>query len=460
MKLLIVLVLVAALAVGGVLLARHDERPEWTTDSPAAAAALEEAIAARQKLYAAEALGHLETALDLDPDFVMPRIELIQLRRFGAVDRERVERLIEELRQVDLDRLNPRERLLVGYYLARIDHDSDRAEALLEGYLAEHPDDPYAVNLECSRHWGSPQTVREAEACYRRLIRLEPNWVEAQNHLGYLAMAKGDFADAEEQFEVYRYLAPDQANPHDSLGELLMSVGRWDEAEAEFRAAIELRPDFCASWLHLADLALLRRDFAAAREALAEAHGTGGCPEAELAAYGCRVRVMEGLTQGWEPAYEAAAGCDELQGPSAVVAMRAAAATGHEEMADELQARYEKYLAETENPEYRSRLDHIVGARLLEEGDPVAAAERLRAADRGLTYFGSAEAIFKLYNRLLLAEALAASGRAAEAAALRAEVEEVNPRFGPVSPPGAAAARAAGAAGAGAGRSREAPSAP
>jgi len=461
MKLLIVLVLVAALAVGGVLLARHDERPEWTTDSPAAAAALEEAIAARQGFYVGEALAQLEKALALDPDFVVPRLELINLRRFGVVDSERVERLIEELRQADLDRLTPRERLLVGYYLAQIDHDRERATALLEAHLAEHPDDPYAVALECGRHWGA-ERVAEAEACYRRLIRLEPNWVEAQNHLGYLAMARGDFADAEEQFEIYRYLAPDQANPHDSLGELLMLTGRWEEAETELRRALELKPDFCVSWMHLTDLALLEGDPTLADEILAEAREADGCPPAELAAVGCKVRVMEGVSRSWEAAYEAARGCDELYGQAEVFAMRAAAATGHADFADERQGKYEERVAETEggDPQSRAMLDHLIGARRLEEGDAAAAVEALGAADERLTYFGGELAVFKLYNRLLLAEALRAAGRAEEAAALQAEVREVNPRMALPSPSAASGAAAGGPPGAGAGRSREAPSAP
>ena len=455
MKLLIVLVLVAALAVGGVLLARHEsESPEWTTDSPAAAAAFEEAIAARQKLYGSEALAHLEQALALDPDFVMPHLELIQLRRLGVVDRERVGELVEELKQVDLDRLNPRERLLVRYYLAEIDRDRERAAALLEEYLAERPDDPYAVALKCQRLWGAEE-AGEAEACYRRLIELEPNWVEAQNHLGYLAMGRGDFADAEEQFEIYRYIAPDQANPHDSLGELLLVVGRWEEAEAEFRRALELRPDFCASWLHLADLSLLEGDPAEAAEIVADARQAGGCPSAELTMFECKVGVMRGVAESWQAAYEAARACDELYGQSEVFAMRAAVATGHTELADELQAKHEKRAAEYGG--HSPMLDHLVGARRLQEGDPAAAVERFRAADAHLRYFGAGDAVFKLYNRLLLADALAAAGRPEEAAALRAEVREVNPLLADLAPP---AAVASGSAAAGAGGSREAPSAP
>ena len=44
-------------------------------------------------------------------------------------------------------------------------------------------------------------------------------------------MMQGRFAEAEESFKSYRFIALDQANPHDSLGELYITTGRYDEAE-------------------------------------------------------------------------------------------------------------------------------------------------------------------------------------------------------------------------------------
>jgi len=44
--------------------------------------------------------------------------------------------------------------------------------------------------------------------------------------LGYIKMMQGRFAEAEESFMSYRFIAPDQANPHDSLGELYITTGR------------------------------------------------------------------------------------------------------------------------------------------------------------------------------------------------------------------------------------------
>ena len=78
-------------------------------------------------------------------------------------------------------------------------------------------------------------------------MEIAPNWVIAYNQLGYINMSKGRFAEAEERFKSYRFIAPDQANPHDSLGELFIALGRNDEAEESFEKAIEIKPDFWAS---------------------------------------------------------------------------------------------------------------------------------------------------------------------------------------------------------------------
>jgi hypothetical protein len=102
----------------------------------------------------------------------------------------------------------------------------------------------------------------------------------------------------------------------------------------------------------------------------------------------------------------------------------------------------ESYGGETD-PMLRPVLDHLEGVGLLDGGDPAGAAERFRAADGGLQY-RSQQWTFKLFNRVALAAALEAAGRADEAATVRAEIDRVNPRLradGAMRLPQVAAAR-------------------
>ena len=72
---------------------------------------------------------------------------------------------------------------------------------------------------------------------------------------------------------------------------------------------------------------------------------------------------------------------------------------------------------------------HIEGRDLASRGQRVEAIAKLRKADDEATYAGESAGLFKLYNRLVLADLLEAEGKSAEAAAVRASVDAVNPHF-------------------------------
>ena len=70
---------------------------------------------------------------------------------------------------------------------------------------------------------------------------------------------------------------------------------------------------------------------------------------------------------------------------------------------------------------------HMQGVRLALQGDYAEAEEKLRAADEGLTYVEAGVGIYKLFNRMVLAEVLLADQQDAEAHGLLSKVRSVNP---------------------------------
>ncbi|HUO87094.1 MAG TPA: hypothetical protein VM617_06860 [Thermoanaerobaculia bacterium] len=422
LALLLPVALAAAVAAG---CWRH-EAPQWTSESSAALAELEAGHEAMQKLYFSDASDHFGRALEHDPDLVVAKLRVVQLGRSPAAPPQRIAELIEEVRAADLDTLTPRESLLVRYFLARIDRELERAKTAVDAYLAEHPDDPYAIELVCGVAFAAGD-LDEAERCNRRLIELDPNRVGAQNTLGYLAMARGDFAGAEERFTVYRYVAPDQANPHDSLGELYLLTGRYDEAVAEFESAVAAKSDFCPSWQNLVLAELLRDDFAAAETRLAEARRANGCGDRTLTLIACRIDLWRSKVSG-EPGAVLERG-NECRGESVellVISAWAAWTAGHADEAAAIEEQLKPY--GDQEPSARASVEHLAGVRLLHTGDPAAAAERFRAADRQLL-FHSQQWLFKQFNRRALAVALAAAGEGDAAAAVRAEISAVDPHL-------------------------------
>ena len=429
-KLLIGLAVLLVLAGGMMLMARRTE-PGWTTDSAQALAALERGLDAQMKFYGSEAQDGFKEAIALDADFVAAKV-MVLLKSYG---REGKERLVEDLRQVDLDRLNPRERFLVAYVLARYDDDYERADDIVRDYLAEHPDDPFALDLYSHQVWEDRDWER-AEVLYRRLLEVDPNWVSAQNRLGYLAMAQGRFEDAEELFETYQFIAPDQANPHDSMGELLTVLGRYDEAAASLERALEIKPDFCPSYEHLFALATLAGDGVAYPEIVARSRESCGEHMAEVMT--CFAELWTDYMQrDFEaPWGEDRADCMKVYVRDTFLLHRLAVIAGRDETARELEELVTKRVGKN-GPEAKMSegfLFHMKGVRALADDDLEKAVSYLSKADRLLLYWGQGRAILKMFNQMNLAAALEKAGKPAKAEAVLARVREVNSRFADAYP--------------------------
>lgn len=430
---LLVLLALAGVAAGGYWMLREPQ-PQWTTDSPQALAEFQLGFDAQSKLYHAEAKEHFARAAELDPKFLVAKL-------YYAMGSEKSERegLRSELAAADRGRLNDQERFLLEYWLARTATEGPEHEPkkILDAFLAEHPDNFHGLRYRCDAYW-SAQDWDPAETCYQRLLELHPNWVAAQNSLGYIAMARGQFSEAEERFSTYRYIAPDQANPHDSMAELLITLGRYEEAEASLRKAIEVKPDFCHAYQLRAQIGLFSGRFAVVDKALEDIASFEACGYLEEYGYSCMmsasVRYYGGDAEG---AWEAVDGdCLERRQGADLTAHRIAAMTGHTDRALEMETllhqRRDEALAESRpgDAEYLdAALAHMEGIRELAGGDPTGAVEALSRADKLMGYWGGDKAAFKLFHRLNLLRALELDGEETAAEALRRKIEAVNPRI-------------------------------
>ena len=418
------------LLIAGAAMLLLSRQPEWSTDSSEALAEFERGLDARMKMYNDEAGAHFARALDLDPDFVAAKLIL----RGCCVDHETRKSMIDELRQVDSRGLTPREQFMLAYDLADADREWERRDQMLDDYLAKYPKDPFALWMYASQAW-EDSDLTEAEQRYQRLLEIDPNWVQAQNRLGYIAMAQGRFDEAEQLFETYNYLAPDQANPHDSLGELLTLVGRYPEARKELEKALAIKPDFCASYRHLLMIAILEGSIETADEVIERA-GVH-CGEKDLIEMTCQARVWSDFFEcefegPWQEGREE---CNEVSGDFSFIHHRMEMLTGRRDEALAREERIRQEIAKAEQEAGRSFayprgfLHYMEGARLAIDRDYTAAAARFDEADANLLYWFEGQGILKLYNRLHLAYALEKAGHEQEARQVLAKVESVNPEF-------------------------------
>jgi tetratricopeptide (TPR) repeat protein len=417
----------------GVSLVALPEGQEWTSKSPEAVAEFQTGMDAAMKIYYDDAQRHYRRAVELDPDFVIANLFAIDGARD---DKELVESMWSKVEQADLSKLTPRERFFVERARARHEKRYDDAEKLIDEYVAKYPNDPYILHQKALLAWGQGN-LDEAERLNLRLVEISPNWVIAYNQLGYINMMKGRFSEAEEYFKSYRFIAPDQANPYDSLGELFITMGRYDEARETLNRAIEIKPDFWAAYQHLVLMNAFNGNVEAAEEAIARLRAAGAPQE--------WVFPMECLThytalrnaEAWKEIMdEADSECVEKfsEGFSTVTTHFAACKLGDWEKATAIEYEAAQLLAKVdESPNekaatsLRGALLHMQGVRLALQGDYSDAEEKLRQADDGLTYMEAGSAIYKLFNRMVLAEVLLADGKDADAHGLLSKVRAVNP---------------------------------
>jgi len=428
------LVLGAVVALGGFGTYLFFDRDEsrWTTESPRALEEFEAGFDDLMKHYCREAQEHFDRALELDPDFAVAKLSKLYCR--GGLEMEERQKIREELRAYDTSRLEPHERFLIEYWLARTAHESERASEILERFAEKYPDDVVTLDALCDEAW-QREDWPEAERCYQKMIELYPNWVDAQNRLGLISMAQGRFDQAEERFETYRFIAPDQAVPHDAMGQLLTLRGRYEEAEEAFQRAIGVKADFCETYYHLIRLYGMWGRFEAGEKTLDQVLAIDTCPYAEKD-LACSVHVRYAYEQGdfdeaWRVYSEECEGAKSLQ----LFVHRVAVLTGRFTEAVAL----EEGILETHGgeagelglPEHvRAFYDHMVGVRHLAQGDVAVAVEKLSAADAILTYWEREQGNFKQFNRMNLVRALERAGEGDEARRIYDEVKAVNPRFG------------------------------
>ena len=422
------------LSAGAVaMVVNHRKRPEWTTSSPEALREFRKGLEAEMKYYQDEALEHYKAASELDPEFAMAKLKQMQWTKREGEGKEDITRLSAELRKFDLGRLTERERFLLSYRIARLDKENARAEKLLTAYLQGHPADPWAISIRCAQAWDR-QDWQLVEQCDRKLLAADPNWVRAQNDLGYIAMAQGKFDEAEEMFRTFLVVAPDQPNPHDSLGELLTMRGRYAEAEKQFDEALRIRPDFCASWGHWVLNAWLEGEPGKTDTVLQRAADAGVCDDSYLARHRCEQTIWKPLSMGdaqaaWEAGQQPE--CDQPRGEVSVPLYLAALGSGHTEDAKTMLDNLKRHVEgeARENRFTQASLDFFEGARLSAAGDHEQALHKLESADEHFVYWGDGQGIFKLINRLAIAELREEAGDEAGATALRDEVRAVNPRL-------------------------------
>jgi len=214
-----------------------------TTSSPEA---LELYLQGRQlsdRLHYTDARSYFEKAVAKDADFALAYLGMattsaISNEFFAALDRA-----------VDLsDKVTDGERHTILAFLAGVSGDPLQQDEHLSWLVEHYPGDERVMNLRGNYHFGR-QEYDEAAEFYEQATRINPQFSQPYNQLGYVYRYQRRFEQAEEAFRKYIDLIPDEPNPFDSYAELLMKLGRFEESIETYQKALALDSHFVPSYI-------------------------------------------------------------------------------------------------------------------------------------------------------------------------------------------------------------------
>lgn len=96
--------------------------------------------------------------------------------------------------------------------------------------------------------------IAKAIQSYKKVIELDPGYVEAYNNLGIIYQDIGDFDKASELYQKAIEINPQYEKAYNNLGILYLITNRYDESLSAFQNAIEINPHNIESNINLGTL--------------------------------------------------------------------------------------------------------------------------------------------------------------------------------------------------------------
>ncbi len=209
-------------------------------------------VAKARQSHASEAIGLLDKAIALQPDFAMAwawrgyaRSGSWRIPEAGVADLDHAIKLSARLEPSD------RMRLAAWHALATLDFED--AVKIYRDLIAEFPRDAEAY-FELAQVLRGEESLPEAEEAVRNGLRLDGASAEGYNVLSGIYLAGLRFPEAVTAAQRLVVLVPLEPNAYDTLGLAYDAANQFEDAEEAFHQALRLRPDFTVAIVHLGDV--------------------------------------------------------------------------------------------------------------------------------------------------------------------------------------------------------------
>ena len=216
----------------------------------------------QESLQGQESILYFENAVKEDPDFALGYVYLSLVTPtakgfFETFDKARAL----------VNKVSEGEKLWILGFDAGVKALAMEQRSYYTKLTQMYPNDERGQTLLGNHYFGQQDYVKAIE-CYNKAVKINPDFSQPYNQLGYAHRFLSQFDQAEKAFQKYIALIPDDPNPYDSYAELQMKMGNFDKSITYYKKALEHNPNFVASYIGTASDLNFKDDHEKARQQL------------------------------------------------------------------------------------------------------------------------------------------------------------------------------------------------
>jgi tetratricopeptide (TPR) repeat protein len=265
-----------------------------TTDSDEALAAFNQGMDAMDVGRMQDANGHLQRAIEADPDFTYAYV----LLSYAAYSPEQYQKAVRRAVATSEGK-SQGEILLAQIREADLANDGDRRRTLAQELVDAYPEAPRAWHVKGLVHQ-SLGDVAAARAAWGEAIALDADFVLAHRILGesYIFEAPKNVGEAIASLQKATSLRPEEGVLNVQLGDAHRAAGDLEQARAQYQQCIEKTPTYGPAYVKLGHVASFLGEYDEARTSYdAGIEQATGPAKMQLANYRSFVNLHEGNTE-------------------------------------------------------------------------------------------------------------------------------------------------------------------
>ena len=190
--------------------------------------------------------GHVEKAENLfdqaiaeDPDFALGWL----FKSFVTAETGDFKANLEKAVSLAPNASDGEQKLIAAAHAFYEENDRVKANTLYEELAALYPND-VRVHWYLGRSYNGRNMRDQAMASWEKGLAIDEEFAPIHENLGYFYRYDEDYAKAEESFQTYLRLAPEEPNAHDCMADLYRKMGEFENALEHYRKAVELDTSF------------------------------------------------------------------------------------------------------------------------------------------------------------------------------------------------------------------------